>query len=145
MRLVVAELGLAVLRARDQTSVLHTDRRIPNHWTTRQVPPMNILINIHLTHAVYTTGFPGGSVVKNPLHCGSCRRPGFNPLVGKFPRRRAQQPTPVFLPGESCGQRSLAGYSHRVARFWTWLGPCIPLWFTRCELYQNYFQNNASY
>ena len=26
----------------------------------------------------------------------------------------AWQPTPVFLPGESRGQRSLAGYSHRV-------------------------------
>ena len=27
------------------------------------------------------------------------------------PWRRTWQPTPVFLPGESCGQRSLAGYS----------------------------------
>ena len=27
------------------------------------------------------------------------------------PWRRKQQPTPVFLPGESRGQRSLAGYS----------------------------------
>ena len=24
------------------------------------------------------------------------------------------QPTPVFLPGKSCGQRSLAGYYHEV-------------------------------
>ena len=30
-----------------------------------------------------------------------CRRPGFNPRVGKIPWRRAWQPTPVFLPGES--------------------------------------------
>ena len=29
--------------------------------------------------------------------------------VRKIPRRRAQQPIPVFLPGESHGQRSLAG------------------------------------
>ena len=34
-----------------------------------------------------------------------------NPWVGKIPWRRAWQPTPVFLPGESHGQRSLAGYS----------------------------------
>ena len=34
-------------------------------------------------------------------------------LVGKIPSRRAWQPTPVFLPGESHGQRSLAGYSPR--------------------------------
>ena len=37
--------------------------------------------------------------------------PGFDPWVGKIPWRRAWQPTPVFLPGESHGQRSLAGYS----------------------------------
>ena len=36
--------------------------------------------------------------------------PGFNPWVGKIPWRRAWQPTPVFLPGESHGQRSLVGY-----------------------------------
>ena len=34
-------------------------------------------------------------------------------LVGKIPSRRAWQPTPVFLPAESHGQRSLAGYSPR--------------------------------
>ena len=45
-----------------------------------------------------------------------CRRPqrrercGFYPWVGKSPWRRAWQPTPVFLPGESHGQRSLVGY-----------------------------------
>ena len=31
--------------------------------------------------------------------------------MGKIPWRRAWQPTPVFLPGKSHGQRSLAGYS----------------------------------
>jgi len=36
--------------------------------------------------------------VKNLLQCGS---PGINPWVGKIPWRRAWQPTPVFLPGES--------------------------------------------
>ena len=36
---------------------------------------------------------------------------GFDPWVGKIPWRRAWQFTPVFLPGESHGQRSLAGYS----------------------------------
>ena len=30
-----------------------------------------------------------------------CRRPGFNPWAGKIPWRRAWQPTPVFLAGES--------------------------------------------
>ena len=36
---------------------------------------------------------------------------GSNPCVGKSPWRRKWQPTPVFLPGESHGQRSLADYS----------------------------------
>ena len=36
---------------------------------------------------------------------------GFDPWVKKIPWRREWQPTPVFLPVESHGQRSLAGYS----------------------------------
>ena len=35
----------------------------------------------------------------------------FNIWVKKIPWRRKWHPTPVFLPGESHGQRSLAGYS----------------------------------
>ena len=38
-------------------------------------------------------------------------RPGFDPWVGKILWRREWQPIPVFLPGESHGQRSLVGYS----------------------------------
>ena len=50
-------------------------------------------------------------VVKNPPdNAGSIKRHGFNLWVRKIPRRRAWQPTPVFLPGESHGQKSLAGY-----------------------------------
>jgi len=40
-----------------------------------------------------------------------CRRCNFDPWVGKIPWKRAWQPTPVFLTGESHGQRSLEGYS----------------------------------
>ena len=39
------------------------------------------------------------------------RRQGFNRWLGKIPRRKKWQPIPVFLPGESHGQRRLAGYS----------------------------------
>ena len=43
-----------------------------------------------------------------------CRTPEFDPWVGKIPQRRKWQPTPVFLPGKSHGQRSFfAGYSPR--------------------------------
>ena len=49
---------------------------------------------------------PGGSVVKNlPASAGDTG------LIPKIPWKRAQQPTPVFLPGKSHGQRSLLGYS----------------------------------
>ena len=50
-------------------------------------------------------------VVKNlPVNAGDVRQ-RFDPWVGKIPWRRAWLPTPVFLPGESYGQRSLADYS----------------------------------
>ena len=42
-----------------------------------------------------------------------CKRHRFNPWVRNIPWRRAWQPTPIFLPRESHGQRSLAGYSSR--------------------------------
>ena len=38
-----------------------------------------------------------------------CRRPWFDPWVGKFPWRRERLPTPVFLPGESQGRGNLVG------------------------------------
>ena len=51
-------------------------------------------------------------VVKNiPATAVRHKGRGFNPSVGKIPWRRARQPTTVFLPRESHGQRSLAGYS----------------------------------
>ena len=59
----------------------------------------------------YIWGFPGGSEVKV---CGMPEtRVGFDPWVGKIPWRRKWQPTPVLLPGESHGGRSLVGYSPR--------------------------------
>ena len=40
-----------------------------------------------------------------------CKRHGFDPWVGKIPWRRKWQPTPVFLPRKSHGQRSLEDYN----------------------------------
>ena len=49
-------------------------------------------------------------MVKNlPVMQETC----LHPRVGKLPWRRKWQPTAAFLPGESHGQRSLAGYSPR--------------------------------
>ena len=42
--------------------------------------------------------------------CQQCRRRGFDSWVRKISWRRKCEPTPVFLPGKSYGQRSLAGF-----------------------------------
>ena len=53
--------------------------------------------------------------VKNPLaNAKSHRRHGFGPWVGNIPWRRARQPTPLFLPGESHGQRRVGQQAHTV-------------------------------
>ena len=59
-------------------------------------------------------GFPHSSVSKESA-CNT-RDPGSIPGWGRSPGGGNGQPTPVLLPGESHGQRSLAGYSLWVAR-----------------------------
>ena len=51
-------------------------------------------------------------MVKNLLvNAGGVRDTGLIPGLGRSPGVGSGQPTPVFLPGESNGQRSLVGYS----------------------------------
>ena len=50
---------------------------------------------------------------KKEKFCLQCGRPEFDPWIGKILWRRKLQSTPVFLPGESHRQISLAGYSPR--------------------------------
>ena len=47
---------------------------------------------------------------ESACQCRRHKRHKFNPWVRKIPWRRERQPTPVFSPGESHGERSLAGY-----------------------------------
>ena len=68
--------------------------------------------------------FPQGTSGKEPAcQWRRCKRCEFNPWVRKIPWRRAWQPTPVFLPKESHGQRNLVGYSpwyyKRVRHDWS--------------------------
>ena len=77
------------------------------------LPPENpshsrFLIRIKVLSS-QTSGLPRGLSFKE--YACQCRRHEFNPWVGNIPWRRAWQPTPVFLPGKSHGQGSLAGYS----------------------------------
>ena len=59
------------------------------------------------------SGFPGGSVLKNPPANAGDVGDWVEPWVGKIPWRRRWQLTSVFLPGKSNGQRSLVGPSPR--------------------------------
>ena len=55
---------------------------------------------------------PGGTSGKElTSQCRRHKRRRFDLCVGNIPWKRAWQPTPVFLPGKSHEERSLAGYS----------------------------------
>ena len=75
-------------------------------------PKLTEITEIHLISSLCTHTRPGGASGEEPACQGRrenrCR---FDPWAGKIPWRRAWQPSPVFLPGESHGQRSLVGYS----------------------------------
>ena len=80
--------------------------------------PLPSLTKTVCTSALFR-GFPGGSVIEILVQCRRCR---FDPWVRQMPWRREWQPSPVFLPGEFHGQRSLVGYSPwGLKKTWTWL------------------------
>ena len=70
-------------------------------------------------------GLPGSANGKEPTcQCRRHRRLGFDPWVQKISWRGTWQLSPVFLPGKSHGQRSLAGYSP-WSQSQTWLNQLI--------------------
>jgi len=87
--------------------------------------PMRSLVFMHILIIYPITGI-----------CLQCRRPEFDSWVRKSPWRRTWQPAPVFLPGESHGQRSLVGYSpwsHRVGHDLA-TKPSPPHNMSKCQL-----------
>ena len=69
----------------------------------------NLEIYIYNNFYVLYVGFPGGSMVKKtPANAGEM---SLIPGSGRFPGREHGNP-PVFLPGESHGERRLVRYSH---------------------------------
>ena len=89
--------------------------RVPGwkFWGTSQ-PQWQLLLPGSLSSAFKAfqpigLGFPGGTSGKEST-C-QCRQHRFDPWVRKIPWRMEWSPTPVFLPGESHWQRSLAGCS----------------------------------
>ena len=78
------------------------DTQMLNH--SRLMAASNIYLIFHFL--ILPQSFP---VVKNSP--ANSRDVGSIPGMGRFPWRRKWQPTPVFLPGKSHGQRSLVDYS----------------------------------
>ena len=77
------------------------------HWVTGETL---VLVNYRNLFQFY--GLPRWCRGKElTCQCRRCERCRFNPWVEKIPWRRKWQPPPVFLPGKSQGQRSLANYS----------------------------------
>ena len=92
---------------RDWTQVFHIAGRFFTIWATREAQTLGIKKVLPIT-----LGFPGGTSGKESTYQHRRhKRPRFDPWLGKIPWRKAWQPIPVFLPGESHGQRSLVGYS----------------------------------
>ena len=93
------------------TSTLIRDSGNGKHWI---VPTLFLQLQPHCDSgaAYHNTRASQAASGKEPAcQCRRHKRRGLNPWVRKIPWRRAWQPTPVFLPGESHGQRSLVGYS----------------------------------
>ena len=83
---------------------------------------------------MYIWGFPGSASGKEPAsqyrrHKGR----GPSPWVGKIPWGRAWQHTPVFLPRESHGQRSLAGYNPWGRKGWNMIEHIHTLYVCRSQ------------
>ena len=88
------------------TSHLNTRRCLG--WVFAKAPSCSK----RLLSSTTSKGFSGGASGKDPAwQCRTHQRLRFNPRVRKTPWKRAGQPTPVFLPGDSHGRRSLEGYS----------------------------------
>ena len=67
-----------------------------------------VLFSLYL----HAEGFSGGASGKEPAcQCRRHKRYRFSPWVGKIPWRKVCISSPVFLPGEFLGQKSLEGYS----------------------------------
>ena len=70
-----------------------------------------IYVTDKLDNILLTLYYRGGTVIKNLLIMQKVQKTWVRSLVGKIHWRKKWQPTPVFFPGKSCGQRNLVGYS----------------------------------
>ena len=93
----------------EETEVHRWERTCPSHLGSGKGITE---LEVEAGRTLRPSKFSGGASDKeSTCQCRRHERPGFDPWVGKIPWRRAWQATPVFLPGESHGQRSLVGCS----------------------------------
>ena len=91
---------------------LHSDNRHQLEATT--ILSWSVISDLFTPSPGSRVGVPGGASGKEPTcQCRRLQRHGFDPWVRKVPWRRKWQPTPVYLPGKSQGQRALVGCSPR--------------------------------
>ena len=77
------------------------------YYGRMSIKVINIQFNSHNTHHFLSSCH----MIYTALgHLELLSHFSFDPGVGKTPWSKRWQPTPVFLPGESHGQRSLVGY-----------------------------------
>ena len=106
-------------------------------WVVLQCIYTYVLSYAALSHFSHLTLCDRMRLKEPTCQCRRHKRCIFDPWVRKIPWRRKWHPTPVFLPGKSHGQRTLAGYSpcghtelddwsdlaqHRTAHMYTYIG-----------------------
>ena len=107
--------------AQEQAGEALAGRTLSSCWEIllpHSTPILSSVLKSPRTHSLHFWSPRGlrsldlGDYVKEPAcQCWGHKRQGFCPWVEKMSWRKAWQPTPVFLPGESQGRRNLAGYS----------------------------------
>ena len=78
-----------------------------NPWES----PFSYKVSLKSTPFLHLNRYSASLVAQLVKNLTAMQETQFSPWVEKIPRRRKWQPTPVFLPGKSLGQRSMAGYS----------------------------------
>ena len=110
----------------EETEVHRWERTCPSHLGSGKGITE---LEVEAGRTLRPSKFSGGASDKeSTCQCRRHERPGFDPWTGKILWRRKWAPTPLFLPGELHGQRSLAGGSPWCGRVWagTYLTPaCI--------------------
>ena len=85
----------------------HTPQTTPRYQSSENQEKLeNLKYRQKKGYSTYRDGLPRWFSGKKSS-C-QCRRHGFDPCVGNFPWRKEWQPTLVFLPGKSHGQRNLS-------------------------------------